>query len=313
MILPNTTLKGTRKPSMRFRPYHHEQDFDRVGDFLIETYQPGDTIANWLQPRWEYMHFHPQIKETNLEKIGVFEDDGKIAGVVHHEHTERQAYFQVRPGYKHIKKAMFDYAEENFQGVSQSTGQLIRALYINDFDTTLSQLAEARGYEKWVEFAEGYSRYWLDKPVPVVNLPEGFHLQSLSEEVDLEKINRVLWRGFNHPGYPPEEEIPGRREVMLAPNFRKDLTIVVVAPDGNYVSYSGMWVVPENRIAYVEPVATDPDYRRMGLGKAAVLESIRRAAAMGANVAWVGSDQEFYKAIGFETMFAAYPWVKVLD
>ena len=298
---------------MRFRPYHHEQDFDRVGDFLIETYQSGDTITNWLQPRWEYMHFHPNIKEVNLELIGVFEDAGEIVGVVNHEHAERQAYFQVRPGYEHIKPAMFDYAEENFQGISQSTGRLIRALYVNDFDTTLSQLAELRGYEKWVEFAEGYSRYWLDKPVPVVNLPEGFHLQSLSEEVDLEKINRVLWRGFNHPGYPPEEEIPGRREVMLAPNFRKDLTIVVVAPDGNYVSYSGIWVVQENRVAYVEPVATDPDYRRMGLGKAAVLECLRRAAALGANVAWVGSDQAFYKAIGFETMFAAYPWVKVLD
>ena len=100
---------------------------------------------------------------------------------------------------------------------------------------------------------------------------------------------------------------------MRAPNFLKDLTVVVVAPDENYVSYSGMWVVPENRVAYVEPVATDPDYRRMGLGKAAVLESLRRAAALGAEVAWVGSDQGFYKAIGFETMFAAYPWVKVLD
>lgn len=51
----------------------------------------------------------------------------------------------------------------------------------------------------------------------------------------------------------------------------------------------------------------------MGLGKAAVLESMRRAAALGADTAWVGSDQEFYKAIGFEPMYAAYPWVKVLD
>ena len=298
---------------MNIKPYHHEQDFDRIGDFLVETYQPGDRLSNWLQPRWEYMHFHPLIKETNLEKIGVFEEDGQIVGVVHHEHTERQAYFQVRPGYEHIKTAMFDYAEENFQGISQSTGQLIRALYINEFDTTLTQLAKTRGYEKWVDFSEGYTRYWMDKPVIEVSLPEGFHLQSLAEEVDLEKINRVLWRGFNHQGPPPEDEIPGREEMMRAPNFRKDLTIVIVAPDGNYVSYSGMWVVLENRVAYVEPVATDPDYRRMGLGKAAVMECLHRAAALGAEVAWVGSDLEFYKAIGFKTMFTVYPWVKVLD
>jgi predicted N-acetyltransferase YhbS len=298
---------------MNIRSYHHQQDFERVGDFLIETYQPGDRLLNWLQPRWEYMHYHPNIREVKLGLIGVFEEAGEIIGLVNLEHSERQAYFQVRPGYEHIKPTMFDYAEEHFQGISQSTGQLIRALYINDFDITLSQLAEARGYQKWVDFAEGHSRYWLDKPVPVGDLPDGFHLQSLADEVDLEKINRVLWRGFNHPGPPPEEEIPGRREVMQAPNFLKGLTIVVVAPDGKYVSYCGMWVVPANRVAYVEPVATDPDYRRMGLGKAAVLESLRRAAALGAEVAWVGSDQEFYKAIGFETTFTVYPWVKVLD
>jgi len=298
---------------MNLRPYDRQRDFERIGEFLIQTYQPGDQLLNWLQPRWEYMHFHPNIKAVNLEKIGVFEEAGEIVGVVNLEHSERQAYFQVRPGYEHIKPTMFAYAEANFQGVSQSTGRLIRALYINDFDSTLSQLAESNGYEKWVDFAEGYSRFWLDKPVPDVDIPEGFCLQSLAEEVNLEKINRVLWRGFNHPGPPPEEEIPGRKEVMQAPNFRKDLTIVVVAPDGNYATYCGMWVVPANRVAYVEPVATDPDYRRMGLGKAAVLESLRRAADSGAEVAWVGSDQEFYKSIGFETTFTVYPWVKVLD
>jgi predicted N-acetyltransferase YhbS len=144
-------------------------------------------------------------------------------------------------------------------------------------------------------------------------LPEGFSLQSLADENDLHKINRVLWHGFDHPGPPPEEEIEGRAFAQKAPNVRKDLTIVVVAPDGNYVSYGGMWHIKENKVAYVEPVATDPDYRRMGLGKAAVLESVRRAAAEGAQVAWVGSGQGFYSAIGFEAKFSAVPWVKYLD
>ena len=119
--------------------------------------------------------------------------------------------------------------------------------------------------------------------------------------------------GFNHPGEPPEEGIEDRKKMQSGPNFRKDLTIVVEAPDGNFASFCGMWYESTNKISYVEPVATDPDYRRMGLGKAAVLESLRRAAVLGAEVAWVGSDQEFYKAIGFETMFTVYPWVKVLD
>jgi GNAT superfamily N-acetyltransferase len=298
---------------MNIRPYNHIKDFSRVGEFLIETYQPGDKLGNWLQPRWEYMHFHPLIKKVDLAKIGIVEDGGMILGVVHFEHAERQVYFQLRPGYEHIKQVLFDYAEENFQGISESTGRLIRATYINDFDTQLEKIAKSRGYQKWVDYGEEMSRYILDKPVPNATLPEGFSLHSLADDLDLRKINQVLWRGFNHPGPAPEEEIQGRRESMQAPNFRKDLTIVVVAADGDYVSYSGMWIVPENRIAYVEPVVTDPDYRRMGLGKAAVLESVRRAANLGVEVAWVGSGLEFYQAMGFEKMFTTYPWIKYLD
>ena len=81
----------------------------------------------------------------------------------------------------------------------------------------------------------------------------------------------------------------------------------------DYVSFAGMWVVAENRVGYVEPVATDPTYRRMGLGRAAVLESIRNAGAGGARVAWVGSDQEFYLAMGFNVRNRSRLWIKDLE
>lgn len=298
---------------MNIRHYKHPKDYSRVGDFLIETYQPGDTFSNWLQPRWEYMHYHSLINELDLMKIGIAEYDGKIVGVVNLEADEKTAYFQVSPGFEHIKADMFDYAEANFRGLSQSTGKQIRVLYINESDDAFNELAKGRGYEIWPDFAEENSRRLLDKPMPEVKLPEGFSLLCLADELDYHKINRVLWRGFNHPGPPPEEQVQSRKDMLLAPNFRKDLTIVVVAPDGNYVSYCGMWFVPANRVAYVEPLATDPDYQRLGLGKAVVLESVRRVAALGADVAWVGSGLEFYQAIGFEKMFTVYPWVKELD
>ena len=76
--------------------------------------------------------------------------------------------------------------------------------------------------------------------------------------------------------------------------------MVAVAPDGNYASFVGIWPVPESTACYIEPVATDPDYRRMGFGTAVVLEAIRRCAEEGATVAYVGSDQAFYLSMGFE-------------
>ena len=62
-----------------------------------------------------------------------------------------------------------------------------------------------------------------------------------------------------------------------------------------------------------EMVATDPDYRRLRLGKAAVLEGIRRCAELGAKEAFVGSDQLFYQTIGFQKVYNTECWVKYLN
>lgn len=66
-----------------------------------------------------------------------------------------------------------------------------------------------------------------------------------------------------------------------------------------------------NDYAYVEPVATDPDYRRLGLGRAAVLEGIKRCMDMEATVAYVGSRQQFYNSIGSRPLFKSRWWKKV--
>ena len=73
-----------------------------------------------------------------------------------------------------------------------------------------------------------------------------------------------------------------------------------------------MWYDPEVGYAVVEPVATDPDYRRMGLGKAAVLEGIKRVGKLKAKTALVGSSQQFYYSIGFRPFDTSTIWEKKL-
>jgi len=155
-------------------------------------------------------------------------------------------------------------------------------------------------------------KFEIPNPFPEINLPEGFQLKSLADECNWAKVHRVIWRGFNHEGEPPagENELESRRKMFETPTARHDLKIAVKAPNGDFVSFCGMFYEPTHKYAYVEPVATDPDYRRMGLGKAAVLEGIRRCSALGANVAYVGSDQEFYQALGFKKVFNNECWVK---
>ena len=97
------------------------------------------------------------------------------------------------------------------------------------------------------------------------------------------------------------------------PTARRDLKIAVRAPNGNFVAFCGMFHESKNQFAYVEPVATDPDYRRMGLGKAAVLEGIRRCGLLGATVAYVGNDLPIYRAIGFKNLYISQCWEKKFE
>lgn len=80
---------------MQIREYIHEHDCNRVGGFLIETYTAGDYFLNWLQPRWEYMHHHPNIKGIDLKKIGVMKHGEWIVGVVHPGSSLREVFLQI--------------------------------------------------------------------------------------------------------------------------------------------------------------------------------------------------------------------------
>ena len=262
---------------------------------------------NWLQPRWEYMHYHPLIRDVDLSSIGIWESHGQIVGVVHPEHAMGVAYFEIDADHDGLKEEMLAYAEESLSVSRDGRRQLCVA--INDGDDGFHAVAASRGYVK-TERHDPMSCLPIPRPFPVISLPPGFRLKSLAEDNDLRKVDRVLWRGFDHGDEPPPDGIEDRRFTQSAPSYRKELNTVVEAPDKSFVSYCGMWIEPVHSVAYVEPVATDPDYRRMGLASAAVLEGIRRCGAMGASTAWVGSTKPLYLSLGFRRVYGSSLWVR---
>jgi GNAT superfamily N-acetyltransferase len=289
------------------RAYNHVSDYERVGRFLVRTYDTARSHVNWLQPRWEYMHHHPYIRRFDHTSIGVWEAAGEIVGVAHPEHSMGLAYFEIDPAHEDLKEEMLGYAEQHLKAKQERRGLL--SVYINDRDTEFQRLVAARGYTKTQE-CEPMSIFSIPDRFPPIQLPAGFTLKSLADDNNLQKLHRLLWRGFGHGGEPPYDGIEERRFMQSAPNYRYDLNLVVEAPDGDFAAYCGMWYEPEHAISYVEPVATDPDYRRMGLAKAAVLDGIRRCGEMGAGVTFVGSDLPFYLALGFQVIYNRSRWLR---
>ena len=258
----------------RARSYDRDCDYEAIGRFLVRTYDEEAVHRNWLQPRWEYMHYHPHIESrgVDLSACGVWENDGEIVGVAHFEDRRGVNYLEIDPRYATLRREMLDYATAYLWGEFKD-GRAVY-VYLDDRDDEMHAIAKELGYEPRPDLAERTSTLETSHPFPAIRVPEGFRIQSLADEFDVRKVHRVMHRGFNHPGEPPEDELESRRRKLSAPNFRRDLTIVAAAPSGDYVSFCGTWMDYDNRVCYVEPVATDPDYRRMGLGTAVVLEGV---------------------------------------
>jgi predicted N-acetyltransferase YhbS len=251
------------------------------------------------------MHFHPHIRQVDTTAIGIWEARGHVAAVVHPEHTMGEAYFEVDPDDAVPWPDLLDYAEERLSVPERGVRRL--RIAVHDADVGFQQLASSRGYVPLDE-RDPMSALAVAEAQSPAPLPAGFRLRSLADDNDLGKVDRALWRGFNHGDEPPEGGEADRELMQSAPNYRHDLNIVVQAPTGQFVSYCGMWYEPVRSIAMVEPVATDPDYRRMGLGRAAVLEGVRRCAALGATVAYVGSTKSFYQSMGFRRAYGSTFW-----
>jgi predicted N-acetyltransferase YhbS len=287
-------------------------DFTAIHDFLVGLYQPGNRDGNWFGAVWEYAYTHAWFDDAAADRIGVWEEGGRIVATVSYELKLGEAFLNSRADYAHLKPEMLDHAERNLTATDRE-GRRYLKVFANDFEKDFEEVVRARGYERQPESDRPISQLkvaGMRQPGP---LPEGFQFQSLAEENDLQKISLVLHRGFDQPGEPPADDAVGLRKMQSGPHFRPDLTIVVTAPGGQFATYAGTWYDAVNRLAYVEPVATNPDFRRRGLGRAAVLEGIRRCGLEGATVAYVATIKPFYLSFGFRHLYTANCWIKRFD
>jgi predicted N-acetyltransferase YhbS len=90
-----------------------------------------------------------------------------------------------------------------------------------------------------------------------------------------------------------------QKRMLSAPNLNPYLHVFAENEKGEYVAYCGTWFNANTDYAYVEPVCTIPRYRGQGLGRAVLLEALKRCKSLGAKKAYVISDSPFYKSVGF--------------
>ena len=289
-----------------FRKYQPEplfgDDYHKLRSFLLHIGQ-----VNYPFGRWDWMITHSSLDASGLPKIGLWEENNLLVAVATYDTTLGKAYLLMQPEYRYLFKEMLAYAKTALA----KEGKF--AVLILDGDQEIQNMAAEQGFTASQD-KECDSVYPIHLEKITYTLPAGFRITSMQETFDLYQYGQVLWKGFNHEARGEGPFVFGKgihqeRELSFnRPNVNLNLKIAVVAPNGDFVSYCGMWQDDASGNALVEPVATDPAYRRMGLGRAAVLEGIRRCGELGAKQAFVGSSQQFYYSIGFRPLITSTWW-----
>lgn len=280
-------------------------DVNLVWDFLVETYDResgGCTAAPFFEHALSSSWM--DISYTYLDRIWF--DGDRAAAFVYYENPVTDIYFHVRKGYEFLADELIDYAMTTMPNWENK-----QQLILFNGQESLKEAAKKRGFRMCYEYEE--REFDFQKELNY-KLPEGYHFVE-PENIDILKLARLCWYGFGHgdkgefvgwdkqdlsPAWTPEKSFKDCIGAWMSPSphATPEYNIVIADANEEYVCYSGMWWVPENHLAYMEPLCTAPEHRRKGLAAAALSRHYHKMKALGATHMTGGADP-FYEKIGY--------------
>lgn len=279
---------------MNLIPNTFNKDYRRVYDFLLGLDLDKDRPMNYSAVRWVWGFTHVIFNSTYIDRFKAWEHDNRIVAFANYEDDLGDAFLSLSPDQYELWPELVEYAETHLS----KEGKL--KICVADGESELQRYLSIRGYTASQHHESDCVMYLEDRKLEYT-LPEGFSVVSLEDDFDLKKYTEVLWHGFNHEG-PTELDEASLKEserMLSGPYNDLSLKIAVLNPEGDFVSYAGMWYDPTVDFCTIEPAATHPEYRKMGLCKAAINEGVKRCKERGAKRCVVGSSQQFYYNIGF--------------
>lgn len=145
----------------------------------------------------------------------------------------------------------------------------------------------------------------LSGPLDMPALPKGFSLRP-SRGIEDARLRSVTSHAAFGSSKPFEEYWPRTLRFMQSPVYVPEHEIFVVSPNGEIAAFCIIWTDERSRSGQFEPVATHPNFQRMGLGKSLLFEGLRRLKSEGMNEACVCTNDDnaaairLYESVGFQ-------------
>ena len=289
---------------------HSQAEFDEMCELLVYSYTVSIKPFNWrlaLIENWNYASRYLEPLEYFTSRVHLWRNGtGELVSFLIRYYDK--THLQVHPDYRRLEARMLDWAEGNWSG---EEARISTSVY--DHDTQRQRLLARRGYED-LGVGEHVRIYDLTGTYPEPLLPPGFRFATLAELGDY--AGRVALENSIWGANLDEAWLEGKRS---APHYALDWDLVVVSPDGLQVAASLVWIDPRNESAEIDPLGTRPDYRRRGLARAILSESLRRMQASGLRYAYIAADaanhavNHLYASFQPVETYDGHHWVKRLD
>lgn len=307
----------------RRRDFVWDEDFETVRSFLARTHCMTNSFRNWVPSQFENIRYGPcgeeyTTEDNDLIKIWQSIDESDKPGspgivAVSNRKPPSLYWIHIHPHHPELEGDIVRTIEEEKREfcVKENEEFEIRVL-VQEIDEDRKALYSRLGYQK-TDLCEYNRRRPRNLPISDYGLPDGFVVRSVDIEKDFSKYREVLAAVFPHCGIMTERTAKTYSEASF---YKQDLDLVVVAPEGAFAAFVTVRMDPVSRIAELEPVGTHPDYRRLGLGRSAILEGLKRLQKYNPSVicilgaAATEAANRLYESVGFTDKVAVHLWRK---
>jgi mycothiol synthase len=302
------------------RPYRDREDLDRMRRLLVEGRSLGQApyyvhvgdLNWWLFYSlrgldWsQILHLWERDQDRSLLGWSLFSPAYRSFDVFVHP-------TDCSPG---MREAMVGWAVAHAEAaVRRAGGPYLQTMWVAKHDLELVSILEGTGFERSGDFL-----YQLERPLgalPPFEMLSGYQVRSVAGEWEAKERARAAHEAFAS-SRPFDTYLQNYVEFMRSPVYEGDLDVVAISPGGEVASFCIAWLDRTNRIGLLEPVGTRPAYQRLGLGKATVLEALRRLRAHGMETAMVCVEdgnraaQGLYTSLGFSPANELHTYARML-
>lgn len=290
--------------------------------FLRQVFLLNDCReVGWHVSRLDYARWHTCLNcaHVTLDEVAyLWEAGDEIIAFLMPDGGRGEAHLNVHPHLRtpELEEEMISVAEERLYSLRPDGARKLH-IWSPEPDSLRQGILSRRGFAKtgWIEHQW---RRRLAAPIPDVPLDPGYTIRSLGDGLEL--LERCYASGLGFHDGDLQVAAKNRadpswyRNIQAAPLYRRDLDLVAVTNEGEIASFCTIWFDDATRSAQFEPVATVPAHRRRGLGRALLIEGLRRLQRMGATTCFVsgfgpGANALYNSVMGSDCDLAE-AWVK---